>query len=57
MRAVLLARACQVQLQAMAAVRSACGLIRAEIALKKQMLWPESQINAGYAYLCREGAL
>src|SRR5947209_13976103 len=54
MRAVLLARACQVQLQAMAA-----GPIRdwsdpAEIALKKTEVWPESQYSAGYAYLCRQ---
>jgi ribulose-5-phosphate 4-epimerase/fuculose-1-phosphate aldolase len=53
MRALLLARACQVQLTAMAA-----GPIRRwsdpdEIALKKAQVWPESQINAGYAYLCR----
>jgi len=26
----------------------------AEIALKKRQVWPESQINAGYAYLCRQ---
>jgi ribulose-5-phosphate 4-epimerase/fuculose-1-phosphate aldolase len=53
MRALLLARACQVQLTAMAA-----GPIRRwsdsdELALKKAQVWPESQINAGYAYLCR----
>jgi L-ribulose-5-phosphate 4-epimerase len=54
MRAILLARACHVQLQAMAA-----GPIRrcsdsAEIALKKTEVWPESQFSAGYAYLCRQ---
>lgn len=54
MRALLLARACYVQLQAMAA-----GPIRrfsdsAEIALKKAEVWPQSQIDAGYAYLCRK---
>ena len=54
MRALLLARACHVQLQAMAA-----GPIRrfsdsAEIALKKAEVWPQSQIDAGYAYLCRK---
>jgi ribulose-5-phosphate 4-epimerase/fuculose-1-phosphate aldolase len=54
MRALLLARACHNQLQAMAA-----GPIRrwsdsAEIALKKRQVWPESQINAGYGYLCRQ---
>jgi hypothetical protein len=26
----------------------------AEIALKKTEVWPESQYNAGYAYLCRK---
>jgi ribulose-5-phosphate 4-epimerase/fuculose-1-phosphate aldolase len=54
MRAILLARACGVQLQAMAA-----GPIRSwsdsdEIAKKKAEVWPESQFRAGYAYLCRQ---
>ncbi len=26
----------------------------AELALKRRQVWPESQINAGYAYLCRQ---
>ena len=54
MRAVLLARACQVQLQAMAAGEIRVWSDSAEIALKKADVWPESQISAGYAYLCRE---
>ena len=54
MRAVLLARACQVQLQAMAAGGIRVWSDSAEIALKKADVWPESQFNAGYAYLCRE---
>jgi ribulose-5-phosphate 4-epimerase/fuculose-1-phosphate aldolase len=54
MRAVLLARACQVQLQSMAAGEIRVWSDSAEIALKKADVWPESQINAGYAYLCRE---
>jgi ribulose-5-phosphate 4-epimerase/fuculose-1-phosphate aldolase len=54
MRAVLLARACQVQLQAMAAGEIRQWSDSAEIALKKAQVWPESQINAGYGFLCRE---
>ena len=54
MRAVLLARACQVQLQAMAAGQIQLWSDSAELALKKRQVWPESQINAGYAYLCRQ---
>ena len=54
MRAVLLARACQVQLHAMAAAEIRLWSDSAEIALKKQQVWPESQINAGYAFLCRQ---
>ncbi len=54
MRAILLARACRVQLDAMAA-----GPIRSwsdadEIELKQLEVWPPSQINAGYAYLSRQ---
>jgi ribulose-5-phosphate 4-epimerase/fuculose-1-phosphate aldolase len=56
MRAVLLARACQVQLQAMAAGPVRTWSDSAEIALKKAEVWPESQYNAGYAYLCRQAA-
>ena len=54
MRAVLLARACQVQLQAMAAGPIKLWSDSAELALKKTQVWPESQINAGYAYLRRQ---
>jgi ribulose-5-phosphate 4-epimerase/fuculose-1-phosphate aldolase len=54
MRAVLLARACQVQLQAMAAGPIRRSSDSAEIALKKEQVWPESQLKAGYAYLCRQ---
>ena len=54
MRAILLARACQVQLQAMAAGQIRLWSDSAEIALKKAEVWPESQVNAGYAYLCRQ---
>jgi ribulose-5-phosphate 4-epimerase/fuculose-1-phosphate aldolase len=54
MRAVLLARACHVQLQAMAAGEIRLWSDPAEIARKKAEVWPASQINAGYAYLCRE---
>ncbi len=54
MRAILLARACQVQLQALAAGQIQVWSDPAEIALKKAEVWPESQLNAGYAYLCRQ---
>ena len=56
LRAVLLARACQVQLQAMAACEIRLWSDSAEIALKRAQVWPESQFNAGYAYLCRQSA-
>jgi ribulose-5-phosphate 4-epimerase/fuculose-1-phosphate aldolase len=54
MRALLLARACHVQLQAMAAGPIRRSSDSAEIALKKAEVWPQSQIDAGYAYLCRK---
>jgi ribulose-5-phosphate 4-epimerase/fuculose-1-phosphate aldolase len=54
MRAVLLARACQVQLQAMAAGEIRLWSGSAEIAPKKQQVWAESQINLGYGFLCRQ---
>jgi L-ribulose-5-phosphate 4-epimerase len=54
MRALLLARACHVQLQAMAAGPIRRSSDSAEIALKKAEVWPQSQIEAGYAYLCRK---
>jgi ribulose-5-phosphate 4-epimerase/fuculose-1-phosphate aldolase len=53
MRAVLLARACQVQLQAMAAGEIRLWSDSAEIAEKKRQVWAESQLQAGYAFLCR----
>jgi ribulose-5-phosphate 4-epimerase/fuculose-1-phosphate aldolase len=54
MRAVLLARACHVQLQAMAAGEIKLWSDSAEIELKKGLVWAKSQINAGYAFLCRQ---
>jgi L-fuculose-phosphate aldolase len=54
LRAVLLARACSVQLQAMAAGTIRTWSDSAEIARKKAEVWPESQFRAGYAYLCRQ---
>jgi ribulose-5-phosphate 4-epimerase/fuculose-1-phosphate aldolase len=54
MRAVLLARACHVQLQAMAASEIVLWSDPAEVALKKALVWQASQINAGYAFLCRQ---
>ena len=56
MRAILLARACQVQLQALAAGEIKTWSDAAEIERKKAEVWPESQYNAGYAYLCRLAA-
>ncbi len=54
MRALLLARACHNQLQAMAAGPIRRSSDPAELELKKRQVWPPSQINAGYAYLCRQ---
>jgi len=54
MRAVLLDRACRQQLVAMAA-----GTVRrwsdsAELELKRADVWPPAQLQAGYAWLCRQ---
>jgi len=57
MRAVLLARACQVQLQAMAAGRIRLWSDPAEVALKKAEVWSESQFHAGYGFLSRQSGL
>lgn len=54
MRAVLLARACHVQLQATAAGEVVLWSDPAQIALKKAQVWPQAQIDAGYAFLCRQ---
>jgi L-fuculose-phosphate aldolase len=54
MRALLLARACHNQLQAMAAGPIRLWSDSAELALKRRQVWPESQIKAGYDYLCRQ---
>lgn len=54
MRAVLLARACQVQLSAMAAGEILLWSDPAEIAVKKEQVWAPSQLTAGYAFLCRQ---
>ena len=56
MRAVLLARACQVQLQAMAAGEVKLWSDSTEIARKKAELWQASQFHAGYAYLSRSSS-
>jgi len=54
MRAVQLAQACEVQLNAMAAGEIRLWSDSAEIALKKAEVWPSSQIDAGYAFLRRQ---
>jgi L-ribulose-5-phosphate 4-epimerase len=54
MRAVLLERACRVQLTAMAAGPLVHWSDEEELALKRAEVWPAGQINAGYAYLCRQ---
>lgn len=54
MRAVLLERACRVQLTAMAAGALVHWSDDEELALKRAEVWPAGQINAGYAYLCRK---
>jgi len=53
MRAVLLDRACRIQLRAMAAGPLKRWSDREEVALKQAEVWPDAQIGAGYAYLCR----
>ena len=40
--------------RALGASGQAVGPDPAELELKKRQVWPESQINAGYAYLCRQ---
>ena len=54
MRAVQLALACEVQLHAMAAGEIRLRSDSAEIALKKEQTKSESQMKAGYAFLCRQ---
>ena len=54
MRAVLLERACRVQLTAMAAGPLARWSDDEELSLKLAEVWDSSQINAGYRYLCRQ---
>ena len=54
MRAVQLAGACEVQLNAMAAGEIRLWSDPAEIALKKEQTKSERQMKAGYAYLCRQ---
>jgi hypothetical protein len=40
--------------RALGASGQAVGPDPAELKLKKRQVWPPSQINAGYAYLCRQ---
>jgi len=54
MHAVLLERACRVQLTAMAAGPLARWSDDEEIALKLAEVWAPSQVRAGYGYLCRQ---
>ena len=54
MRAVLLERACRVQLTAMAAGPLVHWSDDEELALKRAEVWPAAQVQAGYAYLCRQ---
>ena len=53
MRAVLLDRACRTQLQAMAAGELVRWSDSEELALKREEVWPASQLHAGYRQLCR----
>jgi L-fuculose-phosphate aldolase len=52
-RAVLLERACRVQLTAMAAGPLVHWSDDEELALKNAEVWSAAQVRAGYAYLCR----
>jgi L-fuculose-phosphate aldolase len=54
MRAVLLDRACRTQLTALAAGTLQCWSDSAELQLKRAEVWPPSQLQAGYAWLCRQ---
>lgn len=53
MRAVLLERACKVQLTAMAAGPLKLWSNEEEIEAKNSIVWNKSQTHAGYGYLCR----
>jgi ribulose-5-phosphate 4-epimerase/fuculose-1-phosphate aldolase len=53
MRAVLLERACRVQLEALAAGEVRRWSSEAEVRDKQSGLWPRSQFEAGYSYLVR----
>lgn len=55
MHAVLLDRACEAQLAAMAAGPVRVHSDAAEAAAKRAECWPESQLRAGYQYLARKG--
>jgi ribulose-5-phosphate 4-epimerase/fuculose-1-phosphate aldolase len=54
MRAVQLAQACEVQLNAMAAGEIRLWSDSAELALKREQTKSGSQMRAGYAFLCRK---
>lgn len=54
MRAVCLERACAVQLAAMAAGELRTWSDANEVALKRHEVWDSTQVDAGYAYLCRK---
>lgn len=54
MRAVLLDRACATQLASMAAGPLRRWSDSAELELKRAEVWPPSQLQAGYDYLCRQ---
>jgi hypothetical protein len=53
MHAVLLDRACSVQLQAVAAGPVTVSSGAAEAAAKSRECWPDGQIQAGWDYLTR----
>ena len=53
MRAVLLDRACRTQLLGMAAGELVRWSDSEELALKRDEVWPPSQLQAGYRQLCR----
>jgi L-fuculose-phosphate aldolase len=54
MYAVLLARACRVQLDALAAGGPKTWSDREEVLLKREQCWPDSQIEAGWRHLARQ---
>jgi L-ribulose-5-phosphate 4-epimerase len=57
MRAVSLERACEVQLLAISAGGPATASDEAEVRRKREEIWNEAQLEAGFEYLCRRAGI